>query len=258
MRQSLRLVLLLAALASMPFANSVRFFSPTWLSGVVAPAPPNTHPTTSTTNATSFEVLSQRKVYDGWRKVMKKDIRFPNSKVVSFDVLTNPPAISILAWDSQTATATLIQEFHPGVERLMYGVVAGGFEAHKHDSVLKCAAYELEEEAHLSSNTMIPLLSSADGSVPFEKYSDQMLFPFLALDCSPVANPKPIDDEEFIVIHKGITYPEIMGMIARGEMNTLSTYTCLLAFNKLREMGIPLTLQAPAGGPPVENLNTSL
>ena len=232
-------VLLLTALvlaANLSLVDSVRLLSP-WLSSIVVP-----DSTSNATNTEGFHVLSQRKVYDGWRKVMKKDIRFPNGKVVSFDVLTNPPAISIMAWDRKTATATLIQEFHPGVERLMYGVVAGGFEAHKHDSVLKCAAYELEEEAHLSSSTMIPLLSSADGSVPFEKYSDQMLFPFLALDCTNVANPKPIDDEEYIVIHRGITYDEVMGMISRGEMNTLSTYTCLLAFNKLREMNIPLTI----------------
>ena len=173
---------------------------------------------------------------------MKKEIIFPNKQKVVFDVLTNLPAVSIFAWDSRTATATLIQEYHPGVERLMYGVIAGGYEQHKHDSLLTCAAYELEEEAHLSTNTFIPLLNG-DGSVPFEKYADQYLYPYLALDCLEVSNPKPIDDEEYIVIHPRVTYRQIMDLIAHGKMNTLSAYTSLLAFQKLRELGIPLEIE---------------
>ena len=106
---------------------------------------------------------------------------------------------------------------------------------------MTCAAYELEEEAHLSAGTFIPLLTG-DGSVPFEKYADQFLHPYLALDCSEVLNPKPIDDEEFIVIHPRVTYRQIMDLIAHGKMNTLSAYTSLLAFQKLRELGIPLEI----------------
>ena len=77
------------------------------------------------TSSAVFNVLSQKMVYDGWRKVMKKEIEFPNKRKVIFDVLTNLPAVSVFAWDRRTATATLIQEYHPGVERLMYGVIAG-------------------------------------------------------------------------------------------------------------------------------------
>lgn len=204
---------------------------------------------TSSSNETSaaapiFHVVSEKMVYDGWRKVVKKEIIFPNKKSVIFDVITNQPAVSVFVWDSKSATATLIQEFHPGVEKLMFGVVAGGFEDHKHSSLLKCAVLELEEEAHLSTNTWIPLLQSGEdnhqGGVPFEKYANQFIHPYLALDCEKVSNPKPIDAEEYIVIHEKVTYRRIMEMIGKGEMNTLSAYTSLLAFNKLREMGIPL------------------
>ncbi len=225
---------------------------------MIVPPTPITETTSSSSSSSSssnnidetspapvFHVVSEKMVYDGWRKVMKKEIIFPNQKSVTFDVLTNQPAVAVFVWDVPSATATLIQEFHPGVERLMFGVVAGGFEGHKHSSLLKCAVFELEEEAHLSTNTWIPLLQSGEGnleagSVPFEKYADQFLYPYLALNCEKVLDPKPIDDEEYIVIHNRVSYREIMQMITRGEMNTLSAYTSLLAFNKLREMGIPL------------------
>ena len=189
-----------------------------------------------------FKVLNKTIVYDGWRKIIRKEVNMPQKKSVMFDVVTTlgMPSITVFIWDTKSATATLIQEYHPGVEKMMYGVVAGGFESHKHSSPMECAASELEEEAHLFTNKFIPLLGHENVSIPFEKYSDNRLYPYLALDCTLVDHPKPLDEEEHITIHRNITYDELMELISNGEMNIISSYTAIMAINKLVEMKIPL------------------
>ena len=188
-----------------------------------------------------FKVASQKLVYDGWRKIVRKEVVLPNEKNVFFDVVTQKaPSVTVFVWDRNSSTATLVQEYHPGVNRMMYGAVAGLFEGHKHDTILDCAKSELEEEAQLATDTWIPLMGDMSKNVPFEKYSDNLLHSFLALDCRPVLNPKPLDDEEYIIIHKNVCHSRLLEMIYAGELNIISSYTVLMGLRKLKEMGIPL------------------
>ena len=193
-------------------------------------------------NQTSaFNVVSESLVYDGWRKISRKQIRLPNNKTAAFDIVEQKsPSVTVFIWDSESSTATLVQEYHPGIEKMMYGAVAGMFEGHKHATILDCAKDELEEEAQLASDTWIPLLEDASAAIPFEKYSDNKLYPFLALDCRPVLNPKPADDEEFITVHRNVSHSRLLSMISAGELNIISSFTVLLGIRKLVELGIPL------------------
>jgi hypothetical protein len=203
---------------------------------------PTEFPAGSGFNKTSsFKVVSESLVYDGWRKVNRKQILLPNNKTAAFDVVTqNSPSITVFIWDRESSTATLVQEYHPGVEKMMYGAVAGMFEGHKHATILDCAKDELEEEAQLASDNWIPLLHDASAAIPFEKYSNNTLYPFLALDCRPVLNPKPADDEEFITVHRNVSHSQLVKMINSGELNIISSFTVLLGIRKLVELGIPL------------------
>lgn len=196
---------------------------------------------TESTPKSGFTILGERLVYNGWRKVIRKEVNMPHNRTVFFDVVTqNAPSVSVFIWDTHSSTATLVQEYHPGVEKMMYGSVAGMFEAHKHETVLDCAKAELEEEAQLSSDTWIPLLGDSKSCIPFEKYSDNQLFPFLVLDCKPILNPKPADDEEYIIVHKNVSYSRLLDMISSGQLNIISSFTVMLGIKKLIEMGIPL------------------
>ena len=189
-----------------------------------------------------FKVLNENLVYDGWRKIVRKEVVLPNEKKVLFDVVAQQsPSVTVFIWDRESSTATLVQEYHPGVNKMMYGAVAGVFEGHKHESILDCAKSELEEEAQLSTDTWIPLMGDIANSVPFEKYSENRLHSFLALDCQPVLNPKPLDDEEYIIIHRNVDHPRLLEMIFAGELNIISSYTVLMGLRKLKEMGIPLS-----------------
>lgn len=73
-----------------------------------------------------FPIVSKTLVYDGWRKITRKEIHMPNKAGVMFDVITQKsPSVVVFIWDRVTSTSTLVQEYHPGVEKMMYGVVAG-------------------------------------------------------------------------------------------------------------------------------------
>eukprot|EP00638_Chattonella_subsalsa_P014322 CAMPEP_0117809592 /NCGR_PEP_ID=MMETSP0948-20121206/20828_1 /TAXON_ID=44440 /ORGANISM="Chattonella subsalsa, Strain CCMP2191" /LENGTH=146 /DNA_ID=CAMNT_0005645433 /DNA_START=365 /DNA_END=805 /DNA_ORIENTATION=- len=120
---------------------------------------------------------------------------------------------------------------------LMLSASAGMYEKQKHSSPLEAAKFELEEEAHLTGGTWINLLKDEETSIPVDKYSTNRFHCYLVLDPEEADNPRELDAEEYITIEKGYTKSQIMDLIAGGKMNIMSSYTCLLAFEKLRDLG---------------------
>lgn len=190
-----------------------------------------------------YSLIRERVVFPtgsekAWRKVVRREVCLPNDKIVEFDIITQgSPSIVVFIWDTASKTTTLIREYQPGSNQVLYGTVAGMYEPHKHDSPLQCAQYELEEEAQLSSDTWIPLLASSDTSIPFDKYSDNRFYPYLVLDCKTVKNPKPLDDTEFIKIKPSISHSELMEIISTGSINIASSFAILLGLKRLELMG---------------------
>ena len=212
----------------------------------------------------AFVKTNEEVMFKGWRTVVRKNVTNPNGHKVAFDITSQGnPSVVVFNWCSKTKTTTLIQEYHPGIEKVMFGTVAGNviyfkcfryltnhiylllgvYEVNKkHTSALEAAQFELEEEAHLktSNEKWFPLLENETYSTSVEKYSDNRLYMFLALDCEEVANPKPLDDEEFITIHRGVTYQELVHLLNTGQLNLPSSFTALMGLRKLQELGYEL------------------
>ena len=187
-------------------------------------------------SSAGFKVLHEEIAYGGYRKVIKRTVEFPDGKPKTFDILgASAPSVLVFPWDNVSKTATLIREYQPGSNTMQFGVVAGAVES-KHKSVLQCAQHELNEEAHLESEVWIPLLNP-DCSVNSSKYSENSFFPYLALNCTEVANPLPLDAEEWITIHPNITIDELDRLIDSGEMSTSSAYVVMLAMRYMRKHG---------------------
>ena len=117
------------------------------------------------------------------------------------------------------------------------------FEPEKHSCALECAQFELEEEAQLRSKRWVPLLDDANTVAPFDKYSNNRFYPFLAIDCEEVRDPRAKDAEEHITVLRGVGYKQLMDLITSGRMNVLSSYTVLLGLRKVSELGLPLEKQ---------------
>jgi hypothetical protein len=76
--------------------------------------------TDSTVTDPQFTIVSEKLVYNGWRKVSSKEVIMPNGNNVIFDVITQKePSVTVFIWDRRTSTATLVQEYHPGVQKMV-------------------------------------------------------------------------------------------------------------------------------------------
>lgn len=122
----------------------------------------------------------------------------------------------------------------PGSHKILWGLAAGLVEDKHGADVSVAARDELEEEAQLTGGRWIPLSTKPSA---MDKYALTTVGAYLVLDPVSAENPKPLDDEEDIEIVSGVSVPEIMGWIATGEMNMVSAWGCMLAIEKLRELG---------------------
>jgi hypothetical protein len=203
-------------------------------------------------NSGTFEILNEATVYSGWRTILQRTVRMRNGKVGTFDLVgvkTGGAAVLVFPWDTNTKTVTLIREYMPASNRIMYGLAAGLVEAKHHhdddinidhdlpvsyDPELIAARYELEEECHLKDGRWIPFCNVPTA---MDKYSTTVIHGYLVLDPIKEHNPRPLDDEEDIEIVSGITIPQVLQLIENGEINLVSGWGCLLAIQKLRELG---------------------
>uniref|UniRef100_A0A6U2S3A3 Nudix hydrolase domain-containing protein n=1 Tax=Leptocylindrus danicus TaxID=163516 RepID=A0A6U2S3A3_9STRA len=184
-------------------------------------------------------IISDEVVYSRWRKIIRRVVQFPAGNTVDFDIVDQKGtgAVTIFAWCSKTKTATLVREYNPGCHKSLHGVAAGLIEEDKHQCDPEIAArHELEEECHLQGGRWYRL--TADGAtVPMDKYVVTEIAAYLVIDPETVSNPRPLDAEEDIEIISGVSVPEIFDMIRSGGMNLVGGWACMLAIEKLRELG---------------------
>jgi len=188
------------------------------------------------------EMLREEAAWVGpFRSILSRTIRLPGSRAgdIVFDVLSpaSTESVLVVCWDSATRTATLIREYHPGPLVWQYGVIAGGYEPHKHDSPMTAARFELEEEAQLEGGRWVPLLNTA-GSLAHDKYSTERFFPWLVIDAKPCESPRECDTEESIRVEHGFTASTLRELIRQGAMNCPSSFAVLLALERLQEMDL--------------------
>mmetsp|Transcript_61329 Transcript_61329/g.70475 ORF Transcript_61329/g.70475 Transcript_61329/m.70475 type:complete len:274 (+) Transcript_61329:105-926(+) len=185
-----------------------------------------------------FEIIDEKTVYSGWRTIIQRKVRMRNNKVVNFDLVgvkTGDSAVLIFAWDTKSKTATLIREYMPASNQILWGLAAGLVEKkHNNHNMEVAARHELEEECHLKNGRWITLLNQPTA---MDKYATTTIQCYLVLDPEQEDNPRSLDEEEDIEIISGVTIPEILQWIRNGEMNLVGGFGCLLAIEKLRELG---------------------
>ena len=83
---------------------------------------------------------------------------------------------------------TLIQEYHPGPEKLLYGTINGQYEdseGGKHQSAKECAIFELAEEALLEAKEEDIISMLPEGiTTPMDKYTDNKFHLSCAESCT--------------------------------------------------------------------------
>ena len=185
-------------------------------------------------NGGDTEIASMRE-----RKVKLKD-----GTEASFSIFgrsENDVSVFVLPFNTKTKHFTLVEEFHPGPNRHMIGLVAGMFEPKHGGSAEKAAIWELSEEARLKlgdESKLISLAPDAKGGFSQDKYSSAHFLPFLALDCVEDTRPRPQDREENIQVHHDISVDDLRKMIKAGKLNMASTSFAMMGINYLEASGM--------------------
>mmetsp|Transcript_10208 Transcript_10208/g.20596 ORF Transcript_10208/g.20596 Transcript_10208/m.20596 type:complete len:133 (+) Transcript_10208:2509-2907(+) len=129
----------------------------------------------------------------------------------------------------------MIREFSPASKTFIWGIPGGNIEE-RHGNVLDNAKRELAEEVGLCGGEWISLLDEGC-SLLQDKYQQDRLHIFLCLD--PHVGPMELehDVEELIEVDRNVEIAEVKARIRTGEIQANNVAGCLLAMEKLREMG---------------------
>jgi len=145
-------------------------------------------------------------------------------------------SVFVLPFNTKKKTFTLVEEFHPGPNRHMMGLIAGMFEPKHGGSAEKAAIWELSEEARLKlgeESKLISLAPDAQGGFSQDKYSSARFLPFLALDCVEDTRPRQRDREEDIQVHREVSIDDLRKLIKGGKLNMASTSFALMGIRYL-------------------------
>lgn len=211
---------------------------------------PQRHPDTTTTanliqalreREKAFTVTGEKVVYDRYARVYSREIRFPNGKQFAFDVWGRVwkndsfAVVTVVPFDRETQTFTLIREYNIAHARFMYCFPQGQIEKAKHSSVQIAAAAELEEEAQLRCDDWISLLRGDDGrGAPQDKYQRETVYYFLCTAAFHVNDAAHMDPEEDIEVVHGVTSAQLRDLVAAGALQSNNMAAALMAIDKLR------------------------
>jgi len=220
------------------------------------------HLTLSNRTSRVYRIVSNETVYSNYRTVILRTVEHSISKYsgeeirsnVSYDLIAHKgteSAAIIVAWNTTSKTVTLVEEYHPGPNSRLVGPAAGLVDPIKHrlpegseeiekdfDMALIAARWEMEEELRLKGGTWHRLTNAP---AYMDKYVICRVYPFLCIDPERVEHDKQLprdkEEEHDMEILCNITVPELIEMISTGEMNLVGSWTCLLAIQKLRDIG---------------------
>lgn len=174
----------------------------------------------------------------------ERKVRLQDGSEASFSVFGRSDedvSVFVLPYDTQRKRFTLIEEYHPGPNQKMIGLVAGMFESKHGGSPEKAAIWELSEEARLKmgeDSQLLDMAPEASGGFSQDKYSSAHFRPFLALNCIPDNRPRPRDREEDIMIHSDVSPEDLQQMILNGKLNMPSTAFAIMGLQALAKRGL--------------------
>ena len=186
-------------------------------------------------DSAGFTLENERVLWRRYATIHERSVRYPDGRLVSFDVASSGSgdSVFIFPFNTQTQNVTLLREYAPGSHSFSHGFVAGMFEPEKHDNLEDACWAELSEEAQLTGGSLVPLNRHA---VQADKYSSNRFHYFLSIDAQKDLHPGTMDNEEYILVNN-IPLRDVREMILNGEFNTPCSLLAMLALEELRNRG---------------------
>jgi len=166
-----------------------------------------------------FELLHTHPIYSGRAfSVDSVDVRLPDGKETTFDLVRHPGAVALIVVDEQRRVL-FVRQYRMGSDRDLLEVPAGTLKPGEPPE--ECAAREVQEETGFAARNLEKLgaFYMAPG------YTTEFIHIFLAtgLYASRLAG----DEDEFIQI-EAIPVEEVYAMAERGEIEDGKTLAGLM------------------------------
>jgi hypothetical protein len=206
----------------------------------------NANASKNDTSAESHRLIDESVLYQGcWRSLKNRRVVFSKASekdkfMANFEVVCQAgtdKAVLILVWHSTTKSFTLIREYMPSVNKVLYGLAAGTVEndKHKNDSLI-AAQTELQEEARLEGGTWHCLCKPT----AMDKYSTTLLTAFLCINPVPIpAHLAPPRDEleDGLEVCPNVSLSKLRSLMESAQMTAVGGWAASLAIQRLQELG---------------------
>jgi ADP-ribose pyrophosphatase len=166
----------------------------------------------------SFETIASDTEYLGKAFDVRRDqVRLPDGKITTLDVVVHPGAVTLIPIDSH-GKILFVRQYRHCVERELLELPAGTLNAG--ESPEACALREVREETGMSAKNLARIgeFFLAPG------YSTEYMYIYLATELSP--DPLPGDEDEFISIEI-LPRGEIPDLISRGVIQDAKSLAAL-------------------------------
>ncbi len=160
----------------------------------------------------AWETLASRVAYEcAGFEIVNERVRLPDGTETAFDYLSESPSVVVVPFlADEPDTVVTIEEWREAVERLNYGLPAGGFEPG--ESPTEAARRELREETGYAAGPVEHLVSVE----PANGYADSVFHYVLARGCEP-AGEQRLDDDETIAVGTAAV-EELLAAVRDGEL----------------------------------------
>lgn len=169
-----------------------------------------------------WKKLSEKLVYDGYRKVVRKTFEMPDGTTADFDVVKNPDVANILAVTDDNKIV-IFEQFRPGPEKI-YAELPGGM-VDPGEQPLEAIKRELLEETGYDAEI------TELGSYHRGAYIQGFSYMFVGVHARRIAEPQH-EQTEFGRVRL-LSRDEFMAVVKAGVMTDTT-----LAYVGLRHLGL--------------------
>lgn len=169
---------------------------------------------------TDPEVLSSRRIHDGRIvKLSLEEVRLPNGKTVTLEIVRHPGAAAVVPIDDR-GRVILVRQYRHATASWLLEVPAGKLD-HAGESPEACALREVEEETGHRANDLVSLgwIWTTPG------FTDEKIWLYLARDLTPTR--ASLQDDEVLTVET-MPLAEAVRRAVSGEIVDAKSVCALL------------------------------
>jgi ADP-ribose pyrophosphatase len=165
------------------------------------------------------ELISSRRVHEGWLGLRVDTIRYPSGREGTIDVVEHNGGVTLLPIDAEDCVL-MVRQYRHATGRVLLELPAGTIDPGEAPEV--CAERELQEETGYRPGRMERL----GGFFNAPGYCTEYLHVFL---CRDLIESSLEGDEEHIVLER-VRLNELLRLVAAGEIEDAKTVGALMLY----------------------------